>query len=677
MFKRFRTYLIGLLPLLGIVLLFPSPAFAFLPLVLGAVGEITKYFLIFVIIKYVGGMLFVVGGYFTNFFLELNFRILDAGSNQLILTGWGITRDLANLGFVLVMIVIAIGTILRSGSKYGAQALLPKLIAAAILVNFSLTISGVVLDFSHTMTRFFFAPVAGISSPDGNFRFQEVVETISGAFNPQKLLGDPGEPSPFDLEAPNPGITDYAVGFLTQQLFSILFTYVAAFVLFALALMFLFRFIVLSFLLVLAPLTWLFWVVPSLQGYFKEWWDKFLSWAFFAPASAFFIYLALLSVQKISSGSEKSADGFFQGNGPMALIIGQGVKMVVLTGFLFGALVIAKRLGIAGAAGAIGLAKKGQKTGQKWALGKGLQAGTAFPRSALGKKLTNSMQKDGKTPFGNFAKTALGIKSLGGLANRVGGHGEAQLAAASNKKLGGLSDERLANLVSTLGGSDLVYALEKLSKNKNIDMIPNSDKYIDDPYKNLFARMGKGQAFKDMEKTRGLNTEMAELSRQIEKLDEKSAEYAADLEKLSGELKQKSLEFFSSWSSADWGKFQINDAFGKNPFGMQNDAIAKQIQEAQAYGIVKNNTGDISKLLMGVKQKNFDVVQEAVKGVADTLPNDEKALKNRIEDVLKRTVDRRLAGINPEFDPSFGSEGRQRQQQPPQPPPQQPNNMPH
>ena len=51
-----------------------------------------------------------LGGTLTNWALDLNSTVLQ---NPTVTTGWIVTRDLANLGFVLAIILIAFTTILR------------------------------------------------------------------------------------------------------------------------------------------------------------------------------------------------------------------------------------------------------------------------------------------------------------------------------------------------------------------------------------------------------------------------------------------------------------------------------------------------------------------------------------------------------------------------------------
>ena len=78
----------------------------------------------------------------------------DTQNAQMVKDGWGIVRDLVNMFFVLILLVIAFATILRF-EPYGIKALLPKLIIAALLINFSLVLAGVVIDFSDVLTNFF------------------------------------------------------------------------------------------------------------------------------------------------------------------------------------------------------------------------------------------------------------------------------------------------------------------------------------------------------------------------------------------------------------------------------------------------------------------------------------------------------------------------------------------
>jgi len=65
------------------------------------------------LVGYVASKAVFFGGLFFNWTLELNNALID---NPVVSIGWSLTRDIANLGFVLLIIIIAFSTILRLGS---------------------------------------------------------------------------------------------------------------------------------------------------------------------------------------------------------------------------------------------------------------------------------------------------------------------------------------------------------------------------------------------------------------------------------------------------------------------------------------------------------------------------------------------------------------------------------
>jgi len=76
-----------------------------------------------------------------------------------VVTGWVIVRDLCNMFFVLILLVIAFSTILRR-ENYSLKKALPKLIIAAVLINFSRTIFGLITDFSQVIMMTFVSSFA-------------------------------------------------------------------------------------------------------------------------------------------------------------------------------------------------------------------------------------------------------------------------------------------------------------------------------------------------------------------------------------------------------------------------------------------------------------------------------------------------------------------------------------
>ncbi|MBU3924418.1 hypothetical protein KJ854_00600, partial [Patescibacteria group bacterium] len=74
--------------------------------------------------------------------------VLNIDPKMPLYQGWTIFRDIANLFFILILLFIALGTIVRSQS-YNLKNLLPKLIIAVFLINFSNVIAGAIIDFGN------------------------------------------------------------------------------------------------------------------------------------------------------------------------------------------------------------------------------------------------------------------------------------------------------------------------------------------------------------------------------------------------------------------------------------------------------------------------------------------------------------------------------------------------
>ena len=188
--NSFRKYAVIILPFFILLLLItPQPAHA----IIGVMSATDIVIIVFRTVTYffnfLGGILFTLAGMLVNLMLDLNLSVLE-DSNTLVHVGWQLVRDIANLGFVLVIIIIAFATILRF-EQYGVTKLLPKLIAAAIIVNFSFAIAAVFINFTHVLTNFF-AERALSSSTLGPL---DLSTSLSNAFGPQRFLIE-SEPLP-------------------------------------------------------------------------------------------------------------------------------------------------------------------------------------------------------------------------------------------------------------------------------------------------------------------------------------------------------------------------------------------------------------------------------------------------------------------------------------------------
>lgn len=356
------------------------------------------------ILNFIFSVLFQIAAFLVEAMLNINQGVLG-DNNTIVKTGWPIVRDIANLGFVIVIIIIAVATIVRY-RDYAAKKLLPKLIAAAIIVNFSLPLMAVFVNFANTITNFFMKQATADMGLGG------FTSTLADAFGPQKFLTseeDPAPPNPAEEEGAFTSLTVGALSSVAGLVFTMVFTLLATFVFLAFAFLLLLRFLHLSFLAILSPLIWLFWVFPPLASQYHKWWSDFLKWTFFAPASTFFMFLSLASVKQLAklAGAGKAGLGgtALGGGGVLAGLLGgimqQGVQMIIVAGVMLGGLIVADKMGIEGAGAAVKMAKDG---------GKGL-------RKYAGARTKALYQKAAQTETGQ--KLATGAGKAGGLMQKL------------------------------------------------------------------------------------------------------------------------------------------------------------------------------------------------------------------------------------------------------------------
>ncbi len=194
-----------------------------------------------------------------------------------IVDAWVIVRDIANMFFVVVFLVIAIGTILGA-EQYHWKKALPRLILMAVLINFSRTICGVLIDFAQVIMLTF---------------VNAFKETAAGNFIYGLGLNDVWSPNMGTVE--KGGLEFYQLVF--SYFLAAIVTIVAFVVIVVLTVVLLFRVVMLWLLVVISPLAFFASAVPSKTlgggGYFGEWWKQFINNVISGPILAFFLWLAL------------------------------------------------------------------------------------------------------------------------------------------------------------------------------------------------------------------------------------------------------------------------------------------------------------------------------------------------------------------------------------------------
>ena len=349
---------------------------------------------------------------------------------KIVTLGWGISRDLANMFFILILLMIAFSTVLRIES-FAMKRLMPKLIIAALLINFSLVVAGVIIDFSQILTSFFIKNAVG-----GGGSITEHLASamkITNFYKPSAVISGTGV-------GVGQGITEFtsaAVAATVGVILTLIGLVITVFVFGATAIFLVYRVVNIWFLLIFLPLAIVAAVFPPTSGHFKKWWDKFFSWVFFAPAYAFMIYLSLsifTAAGEFGAGTfgnavqpdgwnTAAASSLTTASLPSAIF-----QWIVVIAIMFYSLIVAKKFGVDGA-------ETAHKTLTGWSQGAKNWAGRTLRRGAVA----------ATQPLPAGAPAPTGVR---GIIRRYGGAALGRIAVATPGARGAylsmLSDEEKA-----------------------------------------------------------------------------------------------------------------------------------------------------------------------------------------------------------------------------------------
>lgn len=347
-------------------------------------------------------------------------------SAQMVSIGWGVARDVANLFFIFILLYIAIAFILQL-SGYESKKVLVTLIVIALLINFSLIISQTIINGSNLLANEFYDAISATSSGSG---VKDVSAVFVKGFNPQKLFSE-GQFKTLSASDGNDK-TDALLKGVMIMIFASLLILLASFVLLAGAILFLVRVVSLWIIMILGPLAFLAMALPATKKYASEWWTKLFHHSIFAPAFLFFFYLV---ATMIGDGNFMSAmitqKTVVKGSGILQTfqqaLIGMSdimIKFLVLGGLMVGSLIVAQKLGAAGAATAISVGKRVQKGAQDVA------ARNTVGRASRAVAESKTMQKAVSTipALGGLQRLAQRGAKVGGLDKKT----EAQIKTATS-----------------------------------------------------------------------------------------------------------------------------------------------------------------------------------------------------------------------------------------------------
>lgn len=298
------------------------------------------------------GWILWAGGQILNAVMQ--YTVVDMQTNISAITGiniaWGVIRDVMNLTFIFILLYTAIGTILDLSGVNWKKSLV-SIIIAAILINFSMFFTKVIIDASNIITLTFYRQLVPTSAPVGS----GLSETFMQPLNLTTL---------YDSNQGSQLVQKAGTDFSTAAIVSIggsIFLVVTAIVFLAVSVMFLIRYVNFIFLLTLSPVAFMGSIVPKLGKWVDKWWSNLWSEVLFAPVFMLLVWVVATIIQSpafVCSGgatgtSGKIADTFIGLSGGVAASggtcitssgIGMIMNFVIIISFMIGALIAAKEL---------------------------------------------------------------------------------------------------------------------------------------------------------------------------------------------------------------------------------------------------------------------------------------------------------------------------------------------
>lgn len=170
---------------------------------------------------------------------------------------WKNIRTLANSLFVLIFLVVIFANTTSFGlDQYTIKKLLPRLVAAAILVQFSFLICSFMVDIGNILGGGVQSLIFGVSGS-----INSAPANASTAAGNVLLVGLSGAALFTLLVATGPMIIIVAAMLFISLFF--FFLTIAA------------RLLLIAILIAISPLAFVAWVLPNTEGYFKKWWSFF------------------------------------------------------------------------------------------------------------------------------------------------------------------------------------------------------------------------------------------------------------------------------------------------------------------------------------------------------------------------------------------------------------------
>ncbi|MBD3238313.1 MAG: hypothetical protein GF332_01575 [Candidatus Moranbacteria bacterium] len=356
-------------------------------------------------LQFVAWIFFLVASNMIEDFFNPDFYMELGGfaSNETIIKAHNIVTLIADMGFIVALLFIGVGTIFRV-EKYSYKKLLVRLVILAFLTNFSRVFAGIVLDFTHVIMfgNIFGNPIAKLRETIWNLlalKWKATADIILKILSADDLVE----------------IVATAIG----PVLTVAFVFLATFVIGSVAMLLIVRTVAIWVLIVVSPLAYVGMILPDTQGMASKWWSAFLKYAFMGPLMLFFLWfsaevLTIIpseggdSISNIASqidGAEHTskAENHINSYNTWIYLI---FAMVLLIGSVYMA-------GVMGAAGA-GMAMKLSTAGAAALTGLGVAGLTKVAARKLGGVIENKGKKMSESEKKVRNLAGKGLQKVGG-----------------------------------------------------------------------------------------------------------------------------------------------------------------------------------------------------------------------------------------------------------------------
>ncbi len=271
------------------------------------------------------GYLVGVAGFLLNVSINLTLNIREVvNSTPAIFTTWRTLRDISGLFLIFFLLYAAIQLIVGY-KKPNFDSLIKNIVMVGILINFSFFFTSLGIDASNVVSMQIYNAIAPVNSLNkaaatsdlskgeifgmglatydgglsdifmGTLKIQSIFNTKFGGANPEDTV----TPGARMMTVTIMGVT----GILIQLTAAVSFA--------AAAIAFIFRFVILLFLLAFSPILFMAYISPDIEKYAKDWVDKYKSMLIFMPVYLLLMYLALnvLTTSPLFGNSTASVSG--------------------------------------------------------------------------------------------------------------------------------------------------------------------------------------------------------------------------------------------------------------------------------------------------------------------------------------------------------------------------------